>query len=177
MEIRLEDEAQPGFRWQCFTCGRSFEVDAVKAVADNPGEVETMDEHADVCPACIAAGPDGLRERMREYIAELRATADDLERLAAGPIAMPSARDFELRLAMSDEQREAFMDEHFKPVRDTSSDPAWWELFPRIASDTSAGAHWLQSEPALEELESTHAALLVQAESVSQELERRRRAC
>ena len=36
----------------------------------------------DICPACVAAGPQGVAERMQRLVAELREEATSLESLA-----------------------------------------------------------------------------------------------
>lgn len=72
----------------CALCGELFEVEyASVAVVDGPAVkgASNLPKNAvaqDVCPDCMAAGPDGAAERMRQRAQDLRKLADDVEQNA-----------------------------------------------------------------------------------------------
>ena len=90
MEIHLartERAAQP---WSCVTCGGEFALAAVNAIVGAVGmsAAERQDQGGYLCPACLAAGPVGLAQRMRAYAEDLRAYAAYLEHRAGEPITL-----------------------------------------------------------------------------------------
>ena len=95
MQVKL-DKGFGYFNRSCALCGGDFETRVPQAVAYNDdGRRVGL-----VCLACVEAGTDGVRDRMRAAAATLHAYAADLQQTAADDaIAMPSAADWRRRMA------------------------------------------------------------------------------
>lgn len=70
---------------RCHLCGTTFRLSEVVSRAyDDADKFLT-----DVCPDCIAAGPDGMRQRILQQAESLRSQAADLEQLAKMKLFLP----------------------------------------------------------------------------------------
>ena len=98
MQVKL-DRGFGYFNRSCVLCGDAFETRVPQAVAyNNDGSRVGL-----VCLACVEAGPDGVRDRMRAAAATLHAYAADLEQTAAEEqIDMPSVDEWQRRMDEDD---------------------------------------------------------------------------
>ena len=98
MQVKL-DKGFGYFNRPCALCGDGFETCVPQAVAYN----DDGSRVGLVCLACVEAGPDGVRDRMRAAAATLHAYAADLEQTAAEEtIDMPSADEWRHRINEDD---------------------------------------------------------------------------
>lgn len=72
-------------RTKCGLCGNTIEKDGVTSqIVDDDGEVVV----ADICPACVLAGPQGASIRMFAAARALRERADYIQTLAGDVISI-----------------------------------------------------------------------------------------
>lgn len=91
MEIRLVRNAYHVNQDRCATCGNHLEPDTLLRFAyDRAGA-----EIGQLCEDCSTAGLDGLRDRMRQQAARLRARASQLDRLAGEEVHVGEERELE----------------------------------------------------------------------------------
>ena len=98
MQVKL-DKGFGYFNRRCALSGHAYETLVPQAVAYNDDGIRV----GLVCLACVEAGPDGTRDRMRAFATGLHAYAADLERTAAEEqIDMPSADEWRRGIAEDD---------------------------------------------------------------------------
>ena len=89
-------------RGRCSLCGAWFEWEDVVAVAYD-GEESV----GDVCSICLEAGPNGIRECMRDFADRLHGWASELEALAEEfIIVMPTADEYHTQCRNSEAVRD-----------------------------------------------------------------------
>ena len=101
MEVRLALTDAYSIEEHCLACGKTFALEAVAAVVVRPDELEDVAVGRYICRECLGAGPEGVRKRMRDQAAGLRAMAEDLEYLATEPLDLPTVRDLDRQLAFN----------------------------------------------------------------------------
>ncbi len=97
MKIVLEENDDPVPYRYCFICGEQYETTSVMAVAYTIQGIRI----ARICPTCVKAGPQGIKERAHEYAEKLRRITEKAENLAESldhqTIEMPSLSELEDR--------------------------------------------------------------------------------
>jgi hypothetical protein len=76
--MRTRDWQEPGDE-KCSLCSQPFYLGEVSPVAVSDHDVEI----GEICPACIAAGPERMEARMEARAEFSRESADEAERIAA----------------------------------------------------------------------------------------------
>jgi hypothetical protein len=118
MEIRLQDN-NTFIDADCFACGTRFTLGPVAAVAYGPASSDPMDyarlgpvELGDICEECLMAGTEQLGIRLGNRAEELRESAAYLERLADGPIQVPSMAEWRGRVMQANMRIHSDLNEH-----------------------------------------------------------------
>jgi hypothetical protein len=78
---------------ECYLCGRRFVVGSVVALAFSNADSSICGE---VCPKCLAAGPEEMREDLECCAEWTRQEADLAEKMADEEITAPTAEDLKL---------------------------------------------------------------------------------
>ncbi len=98
MRIQL-DRGCGYFDRTCVLCGGFFETHAVQAFV----HAEQVGSRGVVCPDCVKAGPEGIRDRIRHHTETLREWAELYDRLATERIEVPTFEEWERQIRLFDE--------------------------------------------------------------------------
>jgi hypothetical protein len=98
MKIVIEENDDLMIYRFCFVCGAQYETAPVMAVAYTIQGIRM----ARICHECIKAGPEGMRQRARDYADRLTNTAERARRVAEAlsreDIEVPPYEEIERRL-------------------------------------------------------------------------------
>jgi hypothetical protein len=99
MQIRLERTRLNQLFVTCVFCGNAIRGGSheVIGILEFEDEDATLEHGPDVfvCRHCVAAGAAGVRQHLSDRAARLRAEAEHYDRLAMGPISMPTREEWD----------------------------------------------------------------------------------
>ena len=89
-------EGEPPLTDSCYACSERLAPITAIAVVVHAGT-----DKGQLCPACLASGPDQLRANLRRLASAMTRMAEELLQIAGGPIDMPPLTQWRRRVALA----------------------------------------------------------------------------